>query len=618
MARLRRRGPDGRGLYLSPDGRACLAHARLAIQDLSEAGAQPMADDAAEARVVVTFNGEIYNAPALRKDLESLGARFRSHADTEVLVQGYAHWGLDGLLRRLRGMFAFVILDRREPAQPRLLAAVDHAGMKPLVWTRFASDGGSTLALASDCDALIGALSESPGFSKRLDPTGLCHVLSVGYCPAPHTVWRGVHKLRPGEKLEWTMGEDQPPLTERYWSPPDTLEPETDTDTPDAFESLFRGVVDEHLLSDVPVGLFLSAGLDSGSIALALAQSQRSDDVTAWTLAGRGISPEFDESPVAARFAAALMMRHRSIEFSPADLPETLSQAALAFDEPQGFTALLTAVRIAGAARAAGLKVVLAGDGGDEAFGGYPWHSAGNHPISLDPAHGRIGRPARHGVRLDIPECDPGERARAFLDLAHRSYTHRALCRAFPGFHPDESRALLGAIEPEYDPETFASWLEPEDRPDLPHPRRSQRLDLAGFCAGSILPKIDRASMHFGLELRAPFLDRRLLEWAMTRSVSREASEGHSKPALRALLRRGVAAGLVPAELLRRPKQGFSLRLSGDQSLESHAAAVLPSSRLVRDGVLRKDCARFLSDDPDARRTRLFTLCMVAAWYENR
>jgi asparagine synthase (glutamine-hydrolysing) len=199
--------------------------------------------------------------------------------------------------------------------------------------------------------------------------------------------------------------------------------------------------------------------------------------------------------------------------------------------------------------------------------------------------------------------------------LGRLSYPHRYLVRTFGGFHPAEAAALLGGLSRQYSEDTFAAWLTPEDRPILAHPRRAQRLDVLGFCAGSIQPKLDRACMAMGLELRAPYLDRRVLEWGLSMSVDpREGQTG--KLPIRAMLARGVEDGLVPRQILTRPKQGFSLRMPDGEfaGLES----VVGESRLVRDGVLRPDWERFLVRDPGARRVRLFTLAMVAAWYETR
>lgn len=628
MERLARRGPDGRGTYTSPDRRVLLAHARLAIQDLTPSGRQPMADDPDRPRVVVTYNGEVYNAPALRRELERGGADFRSTSDCEVLVHGYGRWGFRGLLERVQGMYAVVLLDQRELTAPTLYAAVDHAGMKPLVYW-FDAGGraaGARLAIASDCDALLGALAEEPGFDRRVDGQALAHVLSVGYIPAPWTAWRGVRKLGPGEMLTWRPGGMAAPMPERHWLPPESIEPEPAPDAQERFESLLRTVADEHMLSDVPVGLFLSAGLDSSALALALAQGGHADDLAACTLACEGVDPSIDESTGAADLCRLMMMRHRTVRFGPEDLNATLDHAGEAFDEPQGFTALLTAVRIARAVRIgtdrspAGPAVVIAGDGGDEALAGYPWHTtAPNNPHAMTELKRAVPLRTEPAEGLDTPACDPAVRAAAARALAARSFAHRYLCRVFPGFHPVESRSLLGALEPEYDEGVFVDWLARHDAPHLPHPRRLQRLDVLGFCAGSILPKTDRAAMSVALELRAPFLDRRVLDHALSRPVDpRETAPGSSKPALRDMLSRAAAAGLVPPGVLLRPKQGFSVKTGAPTAFGSLAEARLPESRLVRDGVLRRDWRAFLPQNADAREVRTFTLAMLAAWYERR
>lgn len=635
MSRLRRRGPDGEGIATVAGGRVLLGHTRLAIQDRSDAGRQPMGDaaDPASSHVVITFNGEIYNAPALRRELEREGFSFRSRTDTEVLLHGFRHWGFEALLPRLCGMFAFVLIDRRDSGPPVLYSAVDPAGMKPLVWSHQRAQSGrpDRLTLASDCDALLALCDDDPGFERRIDGDSLCHVLSIGYCPPPRTVWRGVHKLGPGGTLVWRMAPGETPRIGRHWRPPDSITDAPRGDDQRDFAHLFRSVVDDHLLSDVPVGVFLSAGLDSTSVALALAQLGHTSDVSAWSLSSDAVDQAFDEAPLAAATASAMIMRHRTIRFEHGDLAQTLALAAEAYDEPQGFSALLTAVRIAERTRRGehhAPTVILAGDGGDESFAGYSWHSSAPHALSLDPRFAPpIGPTAKSVVeherdlarRVADPACAAADRHSAWLLLAQQSYAHRYLCRVFPGFHPAESRSLLRALEPEYDSAMFADWLAPEDRPDLPHPRRAQRLDMMGFCAGSILPKIDRAAMHVALELRAPFLDRRVLDWSLPRPVEpEELLPGRSKPLLRRVLREAVRAGLLPTSILERPKQGFSLRLAADRPFETLAAGMLPNSRLIRDGVIRPDYAAFPPIDPAAREVRMFTLCMIAAWYEHR
>jgi asparagine synthase (glutamine-hydrolysing) len=582
LARLSRRGPDGAGQWRSPSGEALLGHRRLAVLDVSDAGRQPMTSE--NGRVAVVFNGEIYNAPALRAELAAHGHRFASLADTEVLVHGYEQWGSRGLLERIRGMFAFVLWDEDTR---RALAAVDHAGMKPLVW----SLAGGALRIASDCDALRENLPENP----PLDPVALCHVLCLGYCPAPSTVWRGVSKLCPGHAMVWSPG--AAPEIFRHWAPP-----ECDGAAPAAaeFDELWESVVSEHLHSDVPVGLLLSAGLDSSAVALALARAGRAIPCTTLALPGGA-----DESGVAGATAAALGHPHRRVALDHADVPDLLTRAAEAFDEPQGFGALLTMTRVAEAVRAQ-TKVVLAGDGGDEAFAGYAWHRT---PPRAPAASG----PTVDAARLADPDTPPAAREQALAQLAGRSFVHAYLQAVMPRFHPAEAASLLSPLGARYDEEAYASWLAHEDRPALPWPRRAQRLDLAGFCPGSILPKVDRAAMRVGLEVRTPFLDRRILEWALARPADpAELDACSAKPPLRRYLR-----GRVPDDVLRREKQGFSLRLGRTDTFTS-MDGWLATTKLVREGVLAETWRTFIAHGVPNREGRAFALCMIAAWAEAR
>ncbi|MBK7406568.1 MAG: asparagine synthase (glutamine-hydrolyzing) [Phycisphaerales bacterium] len=581
MAHLRRRGPDGEGTSVCPSGHAALGHTRLAILDLSPAGAQPMASE--DGQVVVTYNGEIYNAPDLREQLESLGHRFVSRSDTEVLLHGYRAWGARGMLDRLRGMFALVLWDA--PAR-RAVAAVDHAGMKPLLWASTA-DG---VFVASDLDALCAVLPERPA----LDPIGLGHVLCLGYCPAPWTVRRGVRKLGPGEGWTWSPGGE--PRSFRHWAPPHEAGPASEP-----FDPLWEQIVREHTLADVPLGLLLSGGLDSSAVALALARQGAAVDCTTIALPGAA-----DEAPSAGETAALLGLRHRSVALEAGDAPGLLREAAGVFDEPQGFGALLTMTRVASAARRGG-KAVLAGDGGDEAFAGYLWHRA--EPRGVWGA----GIGAETERLVASADATGAVRQRAMRSLADRSFLHAYLQSVMPRFHPAEAAAMLAPLGGGYDETVYAEWLAPHDRARAPWPRRAQLLDLAGFCAGSILPKLDRATMGHGLELRAPFLDRRVLEWALARPVEAgETDASTAKPPVRRYL-----AGRVPGRVLTRDKQGFSLRL-GQPDLFSGMLPWLGTTRLVRDGVLGPGWEGFVAPDAPNREGRAFVLCMLGAWAEER
>lgn len=591
MKRLRRRGPDGEGNWTSDCGRARLGHARLAINDLSEASAQPIVWREREGApaVALTFNGEVYNAPALRRELEAAGQRFVSSGDTEVVLRGCIEWGFGGCVERLAGMFAIVLWDGRAG---EAFAAVDHAGMKPLAW---AVRDGAVYA-ASDCDALRAILPAQPG----LDGVGLSHVLTLGYCPAPRTVWDGVRMLEPGQAMRFRPGDTAPTLW-RHWAAPDEVEaglanPARDREE---FERLFEAVVGEHLLSDVPVGLFLSGGLDSTAVALALRKLGR--PVKAVTL---GLAGADDEGPAAAETARFLGLEHERIALEATDIEKWMPRVARAFDQPQGFGAIYTATAIAEAARERG-TVFLAGDGGDEAFAGYAWHR-GEPPMSRSGASERDHLLRRAGE----PGCDGKTRAAALDAISGLSFLHAHMVRVMPRFGPTEAAAMLAGLSPEFDEETFAGWAREQDRPGMPWPRRGQRLDLMTFCAGSILPKIDRASGDVGLELRAPFLDRRLLDWALSRPVGRDEDAG--KPVLRSYLN-----GRVPPGVLTRPKQGFSLRL-GEADPWPGMLPRLAASSLVRDGVLCERWEGFVGADAAFRSAKIQMLCTIAAWYEAR
>lgn len=579
---LARRGPDGTSTHRSSDGFCWLGHTRLAINDLSPAGDQPMHAPG----VVAICNGEIYNAPDLRAQLQALGHRFSSTCDTEVIVHGYRAWGIDQLLDRVLGMFALVLWDDRERV---LHGAVDHAAIKPLVF----HTGRDRLTIASDCDALRAMLDDSPA----LDGVGLCHVLCLGYCPAPKTVWTGISKLGPGERLVWTPG--APVRVIRWWSPrQDTADPD------EPFANLWQTVIDDHLQSDVPVGLLLSGGIDSACVAAGLAHAQTDRPVSCITL---GLDSDDDETPAAAAVAEHLGLAHRRVAMGSAEAHDELTRAARAFDEPQAFGALLTMTAVARAAREHG-TVFLSGDGGDEAFAGYTWHRA--HPegwnTPIDPAeHTALMR------RVAQPSTDAPTRFAALDALGRLSPMHSYLQAVMPRFHPAEACAMLAPLEPDYDESVYGDWAMPLGDAALPWPRWAQRVDLGSFCAGSILPKVDRAAGAAGLEVRVPMLDRRVLAWAFAQRIrSAELRAQSSKPALRDYLK-----GRVPPEVLRRPKQGFSLRLREPRPW-SQLLPMVDRSPLAE--VLHPRWRRFVEPDVPFAEAKRFALCMLGAWTSAR
>jgi asparagine synthase (glutamine-hydrolysing) len=551
------RGPDGEGQW-TDERRAWLGQRRLAIVDLSERGLQPMTSE--DGQLWAICNGEIYNYPALRRHLEGLGHVFRSDSDSETLLHAYETWG-DSLVDHLVGMYAFALWDAR---RQRLLLARDRLGIKPLY---YAADG-ARLSFASEAQA-VSALRPQP---PALDARALAYVLSLGYVPAPLAIWQGVAKLPPGHLLIWQP--DGGHQVRPYYELPRQLDPAARFDL-DEWRALWEDVVREHLLADVPIGLFLSGGLDSSAVALALARAGY--PAQALTI---GLASDQDESPIAAEVAAHLGLPHAISPLAVDDVDELVNRVACAYDEPQGYGALLTAYRVSALA-AQGHKVILAGDGGDEVFGGYTWH----HDIHL---------------RRRWPwQATPWH---------ERSLWHAHLYRLHWRFYPSDLPALLGLAPRDFTEDDMLAPLRQAHARALPQRRAQQRVDLLTFCADSILAKVDRASMAHALEVRVPFLDHRIVEYGLTRPID-PREEAASKPLLRDYLR-----GHVPPSVLEHPKQGFSLRIFQDYDWDAQLER-LSDSRWIKS--LPAGWRATLAPHVPNRQGRIFSLWMVARWADS-
>jgi len=591
MASLKRRGPDGHGTWIAPSRKAILGHTRLAIVDPTQSGHQPM--HARAGTLCITYNGELYNAPELRARLESHGYQFRSRCDTEVLLNAWLCWG-KGMLDQLLGMFAFGVWD---DTTRTLFAGVDHAGIKPMVW-KFEGD---RLYLASDADSLRALTARS----ERLNPQAVRHVLTLGCCPAPMTMWSGISKLCPGHTLEWSAG--SAPIITRYYTPPDQI---SDRPAPagDAFDALFEQVIADHLIADVHVGAFLSGGVDSAAVSIAATRMGATP--SCFTLEMEGDANELDD---ATRVANRLGLSTTSGQMSP-QLDDDLDLFTHAFDEPQGFSALLTMVRIAKLASGQ-LRSLIAGDGGDETFGGYLWQRENAQDAwqnwHRDPK--LIALQSEIGAQVARQDADDQTRALARRILGSHSFVHGYLSRVFPGFHPAESVAMTPGWSDPYDETNVSDWLIGEDRPELEHLRRVQRLDLLGFCPASILPKLDRGAMHFGLEVRSPMLDRRLIDLGLTARVDPNemiADGSMSRP----YLRRYCSKHLGDA-FSHRPKQGFSIRSPGELHQWRGLAEKINTMKIVRQGILDPSWRNYV---PFGDMTRLRLVCMLGAWAQER
>lgn len=584
---LRHRGPDADGEWESSSLPVWLGHRRLSIIDLSIAGNQPMTNEDGTLRLVC--NGEIYNYPSLRICLEGMGHRFSSNSDSEVILHAYEEWNED-CVEHLEGMFAFVIWDDRKEL---LVAARDRVGIKPLYY----AERGGELYIASEAGALLELLDPKP----EPEPMALAYMMTLGYIPSPWSIWEGVNKLEPGCIL--CKGLENGARIRRWWEPPRHLKPDGN-EKPGEWGAMFESVLDEHLLSDVPIGLFLSGGLDSTSVATGLKIIKK--PLKALTVSFP--ESEKDEAPVATAVTKKFQIPHEIISLSAPDVGELLKRVATIYDEPQGYSALISMYLICRSA-AEEFKVVLAGDGGDEVFGGYRWYD------NLDPsffgkrklieAASSICRTAiRPLIKRDASPKMRNNAAKLFLKS---SVLHRHAWRLYPRFLPEEAEALLAPMGINFGEEEMLAPLKKHFESSLPLKRALQRIDLMTFCSDSILAKVDRASMAYSLEVRVPFLDRRIIEWAFPRAVG-EDEKKESKSILREYLRPHV-----PKEVLEHPKQGFSLRVLKDFDMES-AIDDIKRGPWVKEGYWSTALKQLLEPGVPYRNARIWNLLMMTEW----
>ncbi|HET9253151.1 MAG TPA: asparagine synthase (glutamine-hydrolyzing) [Candidatus Eisenbacteria bacterium] len=588
---LKHRGPDGDGVF--SDSRVLLAHTRLAIIDRSEGGRQPMASGSGDHLLIV--NGEIYNHAEIRLDLEREGVAFRSRSDTEVLVEALARWGA-GALARVKGMFALARYDRRAGT---ILLARDRLGKKPLLYVRTPE----WLAFASEAAALL----RLPFVRPRLDPAALCSYARHLYVPAPASMIDGIRKLPPASTLEIPAGapagarEGRDPLEpRRYWSIPAwpngaAVPPRNDEALDRELDDLLVDATRLRTVSDVPIGVFLSGGIDSNTVLSALHRAGHRP-IRAFTVGFEGLP---DERELARAGAARYADEHTVLDIR-ADVAEEVPRILRHFGEPLGDSAIVTTYLIAREA-SRHVTVILNGDGGDELFGGYA-----RYPFArrLDLAATVPG-----GLRLARRLYAGRDYLDSFFDAVSKREYGRAARRLTSVMTSDQAAAIFtngagGAgpdgIGPVADDLTSAlfSW------------------DTNAYLPDDLLVKVDLASMAHGLENRSPFLDHRFFERVAPLPPSRRAHPFRTKPILRRLAR-----GRVPDEILRAPKQGFQLPL--ERWLRGPLAGWLDSllldpqatGALYRPGALRSERDRFHSGAADPHAPyRLWGLATLELW----
>jgi asparagine synthase (glutamine-hydrolysing) len=543
ISRLEHRGPDGSGWHVEPE--VGLAHRRLSIIDL-ETGEQPMFNE--DGTVCVVFNGEIYNFGSLVAELTGLGHQFRTHSDTEVIVHAWEEWGA-ACVSRFDGMFAFAVWDRNRRT---LLLARDRLGIKPLYYARLP---GGHLIFGSE----LKALAEHPEFPREIDPTAVEDYFTFGYVPEPKTIYSGVLKLHPGWRLLVDLRAGREHL-DQYWD----LRHDHVGDVPAAAGDLqaellarLGTAVRAELVSDVPLGAFLSGGVDSSAVVAMMARTATGRVKTCSIAVDE---PAYDESAYARQVAALLGTEHTEKSVRVDDLT-LLEQLVDTYDEPYADSSAIPTYRLCAATREH-VKVALSGDGGDESFAGYRRYKmfAAEEAVRAvlpdavrKPLFGLLGR--------WYPKLDWAPR------FVRGKNTFQALARDSAGAYlhavslaPEELRARLyspqlkSALAGYSSRAVFDQYLRGRDFPDTL--TMAQYLDFKTYIPGDILTKVDRASMAHGLEVRVPLLDHHFIEWVARIPSALKLKRGEGKYIFKKSLE-----GILPDSILYRRKMGFAVPL---------------------------------------------------------
>lgn len=618
-APLVHRGPDDAGIWTDAQAGIALGFRRLSVLDLSAAGHQPMVS--ASGRYACVFNGEIYNHRDLRGELQRQGVRFRGTSDTEVLVEAAEAYGAEAVASRLWGMFAMAIWDRVERS---LLLARDRLGKKPLHVARI---GDAGWLFASE----LRAFHAMDGFRGEVDPAAVAAYLRFGYVPAPLTIFRNAWKLEPGTFSVFRFG--RTPRRVRYWDPRAIARrrrlerrAEPAEEAISAFDELFRDAVSRRMIADVPLGAFLSGGIDSSAVT-ALMQAQSARPVRTFSIGFH--EREYDEAGSAAAVARHLGTEHTELYVSADEARGLLPDLAEIYDEPFADASQMPTILVSRLARRF-VTVALSGDGGDEVFAGYRHYQTISRMSAIISAVPQGVRPSVGALIAKVPvkwwDCvyrlvEPvvparwrqrrfGERVHRAGDLFSRGRTTDDLYWHMVSLwtSPDALGSGLGPGR--------GAWESSRLDAEIPDFRdRMMLYDQVTYLPDDILVKVDRASMASSLEVRSPLLDHRVVEWAWSLPFAMRHRRDTSKWLLRQVLHRHV-----PASLVDRPKAGFSAPLDQwlRRPLRDWAEDLLRSDRIEEAGLrpdpVRDAWRRHLAGG--AEEHRLWVVLMLLAWKE--
>ena len=616
-AAIRLRGPDAEGVWIDSSASVALAHRRLSIVDLSPAGSQPMAS--ATGRYVIAFNGEIYNFRELRAQLAP--GHWRGHSDTEVLLAAIEKWGVEGALTRCVGMFAFAVWDSRER---ELVLARDRMGEKPLYYGLFEG----ILLVASE----LKAIEAWPGWHGVIDRDALEDFLRHSCIHAPRSIYRDVRKLSPATYLRIPADRVSSVLemqATRYWSLQDSVTatrgPASADEAVDQLDKLLTRTVSEQMLADVPVGAFLSGGVDSSAI-VALMQRHAKSPIKTFSIGFH--EDAYNEAHHAKAVAAHLGTDHSELYVSAAEARRVIPDLPSIYDEPFGDSSQIPTFLVARMARES-VTVSLSGDGGDELFGGYNRYVWAN---KVWPGMSRVPLALRRLAGAAVRAVPP-----AFLDQAWK-----LLPQGMQAAQPGDKLHKLAGLSAVRDGQSAYAWLVALHRDAAPlvvgvgaaigvpmheHWGADGRAladdmmfaDACGYLPDDILTKVDRATMAVSLESRAPFLDHRVVEFAFRLPLEMKLHQKSTKWLLRQLLYRHVPQGLVD-----RPKMGFGVPIDVwlRGPLKAWASSLIEPQRLLREGYLRPQAVASAWKEHQSGRLNhqhfLWNVLMFQAWLESR
>ncbi len=599
---LERRGPDDQGLLFKD--RLGLGHRRLSVIDPSPAGRQPMSASTGE--VVVVFNGEIYNFVPLKADLIKRGYQFNNQTDTEVILNGYLAFGTD-IFPKLEGMFALALYDYRSH---ELVLVRDRLGKKPLYWSVI----GETLLFGSELKSLI----KHPLFNRSLNIDALTSYLLFDYVPGSDSIWQGVYKLNPGHYLKYKFG--QQPEIKPFWSPDLKTENITLPEALAQLESKLEQSVTNRLVADVPLGLFLSGGLDSSTIAY-YASKVSGRPLQAFSIAFTDQS--FDESDYAKKLARQLGLKHHIFPLTGDGCLNLIPQVASFLDEPLADSSILPTYFLSLETKKH-ITVALSGDGGDELFAGYPTFKVEQLAclLALLPGEFRsiLYRAALHWpANFDYFSFD--FKLKKFLGgLVGSNNPWERHSRWLGSFTPDNISQLLTTDQTDkINWSKITSQLAGKYPMGAPIDQLNKLLVFyqKTYLTDQVLVKVDRASMAAGLEVRSPLLDYRLVEWANNLPANLKLKNGNGKFLLKKLMR-----GKIPDELIDRPKQGFAVPMARwlNHELKDLVVEKLSAGYLKQQGIFKPEFVlRLLTEHQTGRRNNaklIWNLLAFQLWYD--